>query len=360
MLKTPKFFAPLLLSVILLSGCFPTGEISTPSDEKPEDVESAITQINSENENLIIDVDFPENVPEKVSKIKVKRKDWNSERLDELFVNGVDGLEVFADGDYRNETGGSVIYYAGYLRVDMGEPYESYKYFALSVGAGPNPLEDYFTDENAALFSRANALEKARKTLSDAGIGNLGEPLVYALTADKANTYLNEKYGGQLDRDGNPVIIPTWTAENEAYVLEFGLEYNGIPLSRKTVPGSISGSSADIDPTYITMVVGKDVNPLIWCEGIIDEDYEVVGEAPISVSPQSALKTVAERYAGLAIPNQITKIVGCRLVYAPSEQAEDGSFILNPFWEFDIRYDHGEALETTSVTYVNAQTGMGV
>lgn len=365
-------FIVLFLSVTLLSGCFPTGEISTPSDEKPEDVESAIAQINAENESLIIDVDFPENVPEKVEKLKVRWKSWDSERLDELFVQGLEGLELIEDEKnedgslnwrrYRNEAGDSVTYGSlGRLWVETGEPYKSYNYFALSEGAwATTPLEDYFTEESISLFARGDALEKAKKTLSDAGINNLGEPPVYALTADKANVYLNEKYGGRLDGEGNPIVIPTWTTAEEAYVMEFGLELNGIPISRYSVQGSLSGSSSDSDPTYITMVVGKDCIPLIWCEGIIDDEYEVVGEAAVNVSPQSALKTVIERYAGLSIPNQITKIVGCRLVYAPSEQADDGIFILNPFWEFDIRYDHGGELETISATYINAQTGMGV
>lgn len=362
MLKSLKYITPLFLSVTLFSGCFPSGEISAPSDEKPEDIESAIMQITSENEDLIIDVDLPENVPEKVEKLRVHWKDWDHERLEELFVRGVDGLELGEDGHYRSETGASVLYGdEGRLWVEAGEPYTSYKYFELSRGArGGKPLEDYFTDENAALFSRADALEKAKKTLSDAGINSLGEPRVYALTADKANPYLNERYGWQLDKEGNPVVIPTWTAADEAYALEFGMVLNGIPLSRSSVSGTLSGSSGATYPTYVTMVVGKDFVPLIWCEGIIDEEFEIVGEASVNVSPQSALKTVAERYAEMSIPNRITKIVGCRLVYAPSEQTEDGSLILNPFWEFDIRYDNGETLESTSVTHINAQTGMGV
>lgn len=356
-----------------LTGCFPTGEISTPSGEKPEDIESEIMQIDAENESLIINVELPENVPEKVEKLKVRWKSWDYERLDELFVRGVDGLEIIEDEKnedgsldwrwYRSEAGASVTYGSlGRLWVEAGEPYKSYNYFALSQGAkGVTPLEDYFTEDSISLFARGDALEEAKKTLSDAGISNLGEPLVYALTADKANAYLNEKYKGLLDKEGNPiVIIPTWTAAEEAYVLEFGMELNGIPISSYSVPGSLSGSSLDSEPTNITMVVGKDVVPLIWCEGVIDDEYEVVGEAAVKVSPQSALRTVVERYAGLSIPNQITKIVGCRLVYAPSEQAEDGTLILNPFWEFDIRYDRGRELETVSATYINAQTGMGV
>lgn len=347
---------------LLLSGCFPTGEISTPSEENPEDIESAIMQIDAENESLIIDLDFPEYVPEKVERLKVRWKSWDFERLDGLFVRGVEGLELVGDGDYRSETGASVFYdNTGRLWVEAGEPYKSYYYFSLSEGArGVYPLEDYFTDESISLLARGDALEKAKKTLSDAGINNLGEPLVYALTADKANAYLNEKYGGKFDREGNPIVIPTWTTAEEAYVMEFGMELNGIPLSRYSVPGSLSGSSSDSDPTYITMVVGKDCVPLIRCEGVIDEEYEIVGEAAINISPQSALRTVIERYDGLSIPNQITKICGCRLVYAPSEQADDNTFILNPFWEFDIRYDRGRELETISSTYINAQTGMGV
>lgn len=374
MLKTKRcFLIPLsLFLAIVLSGCFPSGEISTPSDEKPEDIESTIMQINTENDNLIIDVDLPENIPEKVEKLKVRWKSWNYERLDDLFIRGVDGLELIQDEKnedgsldwrwYLSEAGDSVTYGSlGRLWVEAGEPYKSYNYFALSEGAwATTPLEDYFTEDSISLFARGDALEKAKKTLSDAGINNLGEPLVYALIADKANTYLNEKYKDLLDKEDNPMVIPTWTAENEAYVFEFGQEFNGVPLSRYSVPGALSGTADDSETTHITMVVGKDVNPLIWCEGIIDEDYEIVGEAPVAVSPQSALKTVAERYAGLSIPNQITKICGCRLVYAPSEQAEDGCLILNPFWEFDIRYDRGRELETVSATYINAQTGMGV
>lgn len=347
---------------LLLTGCFPTGEISTPSEETPEDIESAIMQIDAENESLIIDLDFPEYVPEKVEKLKVRWKSWDSERLDELFVRGVEGLELDEDGVYRSETGALVFYdNTGRLWVEAGEPYKSYYYFSLSEGArGVYPLEDYFTDESISLFARGDALEKAKKTLSDAGINSLGEPLVYALTADKANAYLNEKYGGRVDKEGNEIVVPTWTTAEEAYVMEFGMELNGIPLSIYSVPGSLSGSSSDSDPTYITMVVGKDCVPLIRCEGVIDEEYEIVGEAAINISPQSALRTVIERYEGLSIPNQITKICGCRLVYAPSEQADDNTFILNPFWEFDIRYDRGRGPETISSTYINAQTGMGV
>lgn len=367
----PKILLSAALAV-MMTGCFPTGEQSSLPSENTEDIESAISKIDAENERLIIDLDIPENVPEKVEKLKVRWKSWDSERLDELFVQGVEGLELIEDEKnedgslnwrrYRNEAGDSVTYGSlGRLWVETGEPYKSYNYFALSEGAwATTPLEDYFTEESISLFARGDALEKAKKTLSDAGINNLGEPPVYALTADKANAYLNEKYGWQIDKDGNERVIPTWTAVEEAYVLEFGLELNGIPLSRYFVPGSLSGSSSDSEPTYITMVVGKDCVPLIWCEGIIDDEYEVVGEAAVNVSPQSALRTVIERYNGLSIPNQITKICGCRLVYAPSEQAEDGSLILNPFWEFDIRYDRGSELETISSTYINAQTGMGV
>ena len=238
--------------------------------------------------------------------------------------------------------------------MEMGEPYSSYRYFSLSEGArGTLSLADYFNDESVELFTKADAVTRAKKLLEDAGLGeNVGEPFVFALTAERANAYLPEKYSGELDKEGNEIGIPIWTASEEAYVMEF----DGSPLSTYSLPGTVIGSSAESSPTYITMVVRNDCVPLLWCEGMIDGKYETVGEAAINLSPGEALKLVAERYNGLSLPGRTTKICGCRLVYAPSEREDENTFILEPFWEFDIRYDYGSDFETTSSTYFNAQT----
>ncbi len=369
MSKTIKLSVLSIILMTVLSGCFPTGEESF-SDLDPKEAEEEISRIAAENENLIIDLDLPEDVPKEVNKIKVCRKIWDTKLLDELFVKGVENIEPVEeskgeDGEllwcnYRNDSGYSVTYAnGGRVWFDIGEPYASYAYFALSEGArAVVPLKDYFNDENAELFTRTQAVSRAENMLDDIGIGeNLGEPFVYALTAEKANKYLAETYAGRLDKEGNEIVVPTWTANDEAYVVEYTMEFENVPLAAYSLPTALTGGSEVADPTYVTMVVRNDCVPLLWCEGIFDNEYEIVGKASISISPQAALKIVAERYAGLSIPKQITKICGCRLVYAPLEQTDENTFILAPFWEFSIRYDNGYEFDSISSTYVNAQTG---
>ncbi len=373
MSKTLKSIILSFLSAALLSGCFPTGEESSLPSKAPEEIESEISEIEAENDSLIIEAELPQNVPEKVGRLKVHWKEWDTELLNERFVNGIENIELTDEQKddnglltwrtYRNDTGYSVYYgKGGGLRVEQGEPYDSYYYFSLSEGArGVMSLADYFNAENVELFTKVEAVTRAKKLLDDAGFGNnLAEPSVFALTAEKANPYLTAKYSGNLDKQGNEEIIPVWTTNDEAYVLEFTMELEGIPISAYSLPGSIMGSSVDTFPTYITMVVRNDCIPLIWCMGLIDDEYETVGETEIKISPQEALRLVVERYNGLSIPGRTTKICSCRLIYAPTEQDNENTFFLEPFWEFGIRYDDGSEFESISATYVNAQTGMAV
>ncbi len=182
-MKLRKHVKAVLASAIIavmLFGCFPTGKVSVP-ESVPDNVEG-----------LTISISYPEQTPESASEITLKMREWDNGKLIKAFLE--DGTITYENSFDTVRESRCYVYKTDdnkYLRFENGRLiYEAqggsdknslYNYYTA------NYMPDLFPDDALDGFSREEALEKAYAVIDKADIKNLGEPEIYAVTAEQAN-----------------------------------------------------------------------------------------------------------------------------------------------------------------------------
>ncbi len=298
-------------------------------------------------ENLILDLDLPENTPSELSALKLTLKKWDKEEMENLLLDGKEIEEkIERECDfYPNEMHYSYdtkdqfrIYFepgrfciddkaalGGEFKYGSVDSYGQYDYMA--------------SDEELSAFSREDAVKRVNKVLDELGIENYGKPKITPITADFANGVL-ALMKGHTNKNGEAFDYTPWTAENEIYVLRYPLVYEFAELSDDSlmIPQKLWG----VDGSYIDAVVTKDKIIRIYGSDIYDENYEVTNKIPVNYDSAQALEKLKEFYSNLALDTPI-KFYKCKLVYMPSDVTDDFMTVsYTPAWQF---YGYSESEE---------------
>lgn len=201
-------------------------------------------------------------------------------------------------------------------------------------------------------FSKEDAIQRAKETAEKLGITNLGEPIVYAMTAEDANAYFDyewqshkladEKYKDdpdhiKLTEDAKP---EQWTKDDEAYFIKFPLVYGGIPLETSDVAlekdvegwGYFAGAR-------IQVVVTRDDIVIFDGWDITTPEYTVGDPVKINFTGEEILNKVNSENP-LNNPPNMVNYYGCELVYVPVDKIDNNEWVFAPAWRVDCGTIH--------------------
>lgn len=192
-----------------------------------------------------------------------------------------------------------------------------------------------FSDELDG-FTKEDAIRRAKGTAEKLGITNLGEPTVFALTAEESNAYTEreiEKFGRDELKEGP--YIP-WTKDDEAYFITFPLMYGETPAvpdqiaMKKSTGEGIKGS---FHGAYVKVAVTKDKIVAFDAKGITKPEYTVGEPVNINFTKDDILKKVTADNP-YRDPSGPETFYGCELVYVPVEITDTG-YVYAPAWKVD-------------------------
>lgn len=339
----------------------------------------------------------PEAVVTQVPAIKVKVKKWDEEKLKALFISPEDSFEYTERPAQMFNEGRRCLYdgvkgtdkeefWLGYETGNLTAEYQSNMKGHLHLASALKVYDygDYFGDKDLSLFTREDAKNMVSPILAQLGITNAGEPEIHAFTAENANEYLaKDGYGAKGDLE---FTYPTWSKEDEMYILTYPLVYDGLPLTTESLSkGELDGKFIPYSGSYIEAVVTKDKILSIRGFNVFSSDYEKGESVTVKCDYESALEKGKDYYKNYTEEFNNTGYMGtydyqiesCQLVYTPyfddDEYAElytekeglaiteDYEFTLIPVWKVDATLGHSENYlsyqRKNECIFINAQTG---
>ena len=328
----------------LLSGCYPTGEISRVNSRgDSESTTGSSSQAPKTVENLTVTATLPEYTQSEANQIVLTYRKWDNDKvLETLLVNDSIIKEQHTPSDlfegedilvYDTENGCWIVLETGRITYDTNTT-KTTALFLFELKKASEELSD---------FPKSKAIEMAEDYLKRLNINNCGEPKVTAIFCEEANEQLKSF----------PESVDEWTKDDEMYILEYPLEYDNIPIS--SASQQILGTDKYSPGTFIEMMVSREGVVVMRCRGIMAEECQKVGSVKIEFDAKAALEALVSNYSKGKL-HDLTEIRSCRLVYSPV--AVDGNvYTYSPFWEFEIitTTESGVYSETK---LMNAQTGI--
>lgn len=334
-----------LLSVTLLSGCYPSEPIGNKAimpQKSGLDSNQNIDENNSvylQTESLIVDMELPLDIPSEVARLKLTYKKWDKARMTEILLDGKEieeqeerGCTFFPNEKfYSYETKDQFFIYfePGRFCIEDKELNRGeFKYGSVYTYA----YNDFMSsDEELSAFSREDAVTRVNEFLDKLGIVNYGTPRISPITADFANTVLSS-FKGRDNKLGQPFEYTPWTVDDEIYFLRYPLIYGTAVLSDE--PHSIPQKDWFIDGSYIDAAVSKDKIIKIWGSGIFSEEYETADKVSINYNSNQAVEKLKDFYSNLIL-DAPANYYQCKMVYLPYDVTADFMTVsCTPAWEF--------------------------
>ncbi len=344
-MKSKKNLILAAVMMFALTGCYPTGEkphSDADGTDNSKQLSEQISGIVSGNEHLTINTSTAENTPAELPKLDVSVMEWDTQKIDEIFLQKYDNLEhseypcdFFTGENYQfykstDEKAYCLVYEPGRLSSEEREKFAVYGYGTMASALETYCFSEFFNDGDIDLFPRSEAVEKVKEQLASLGITNLSEPSIYPITADKANEYFAAEDYDEYEK---------WTSDDEIYILRFPIEYNGIPVTTDASFDRVAGGHGGyFVGSQITAIVSKDKILSLECEDLFSPKYSVGETVPIRCSAQEALKTAAEHYNNITLGDSDIALENPELVYVPYEQHDEKNFTLVPMWKIDASF----------------------
>lgn len=375
--KKLKTISAICLLTFCLTGCFPTGKpINEPDDPAPASAPTGSSaqgnsaQVSSapeepaELEDFKFTMDTAFEYPTEAPKIKVKLRVFDTAEMKEKFMGGKsivkEGVDKDGYGYFIADDGSGLSVKKNYFSFAKeerssysvkGEIYAGYMISGdIRFPHAESELED---------LSSSAAREAADDAIKDLDIKNLGEPHIYAVTAEDINRVQSIVFGGGSaeDKEGNSIEIPTYTKDDEFYIVSYASTYKNISFAQK------EEHLFDLEWSYqprVNVVVSRRGVENIYCYGLIDE-IEEIEAMPIKYSPAAA-KTALRDFYGKILNSEFTiEYDKLGLVYFPSKFDNDSSEEeFTPLWQatgYVHNKSHPEKDVKYGYKYVNPETG---
>ncbi len=357
-----------IISVLALSGCYPTGKkvnenlSSVDSENAPFDgshsensssTASGSTHLDGTHfeyskDNLDVSFDLPE-VPDKLpSRIKLKEKTFDHQEVIDLFfggeapvseylygVNNESGEYTASDGSELIITDNMIDYINGdVLNQESLEGLKSPVSYSRIMRFCREYMRDRYsiTEDEIDGFPLQEALDSANELISKLGIAGLGEPKIYAFSLEcyekmkpTETRIFNEEY---------PL-----TKDNEIYVFKFPRLFGEVELSDLHVV-EINDSTSEIPVSVISpsLIVGVSRNGIFKfsIDAVYETDGEVLSEEPVKYDLGHAVSEL-EKYFDRVYFTASKKgaINKAKVVYYPVERNEPGTVEFTPAWSFE-------------------------
>lgn len=241
------------------------------------------------------------------------------------------------------DAGGEALLFlnCGVGRVRYTEQSDIQRYIFLSA----DPL--YYSDPDIKHvdtldgFSKEDAIQRVRDTAAKLGITNLGEPSVFAMNAENANSYF--QYEKQLHEMGAEYksdydYVP-WTKDDEAYYLTFPLMYGETPVPVETTRVALQKEVEGwgFDGAYVKAIVTKDKIVCFEGDNITASEYIYISGEPVKINfGKEDVLNKAKNDISANVPfSTKTEICGCELVYGPVDKLNNNEWVYAPMWRVD-------------------------
>lgn len=325
--------AALLLSVVLtLSGCYPTGEPSIPSDIQNMPAQNFVGKVSEKAGDAEFNYEISTDLPTQMPKIKLKPKQIDEELVKKVLlrdktinpeadrpdwvIETTDGSVLCIGGDWISFADGRV----DDNRSNFATIANTYNRFSLS------------SSEQLTSFSSREAVERVNKILDELGIENYGEPYIIPISHEVGNADL-KKYGVHTtNRDQSRDDYDLWTEDDGIYILKYRLDLNGTDICSGNLktPDSIK----TIQGADITAYVTKDL--VFYLE--VGSWYDVVSlneePADLKFSAGYASDSLITLYSKISTLKYPTSFTDCKMEYVPAEYTDNGEIIFTPAWCF--------------------------
>lgn len=323
------------LTAVMLTGCFPTGEeVSIPE---------SVSSVEGVTVELTPLVKKPESVPE----ITMRLCEWDNDKLIKLFLDGSEITNENSFDTVRNTKRYSYITSDDkWLILENGMilyrlQSESQKNSILSY-YNLCYMPDLFPDEELEDFPKENALKKVYEIIGEVGLKHLGDPEIFAVTAEQANKL--------------STINTEWTKDDELYYIRFPIVYYGVPIADFSFP--IMGTSEYFDGSYVDAAVSKSGVLSFNCKGVLGEIQKETDNIPIKLSDENALDIFKASFADRE--HKPLTIVGCTLTYVPFAEKESQEFSFKPAWRVEFVQESNLSPSYTYRTIYDANTGIEI
>ena len=346
-----------IMCTLLLSGCFPTGEKAVDKAQY-SDIIGIVEEIN----NFSIDnLELPDSYPESLPKIRVTLKEWGVNVSDIVSDGAViketkeypsdrvnDGsyiVDMFDNNYFVNHEAGKIYYSRFYNNNDYNDEeltastqHRIWSYIKATYA------DDLLDVSELDGFGKEEALQRLRTIFAELDITCFGEPLIYTVTAEYANSLENDR---------------KLSASDEFYCIVYPICFENIPFIYDAQIG-IEGSDYPFAVSNrVEAIVSKDRIDELDMDWICGNEYEKTENVQISVSPEDALSVIVSAYKDRKLDCE-TVFNSCKLVYIPIETDGKYSFTYSPAWEFSgyIKHDDGSVVnldKTAEIVY--ADTG---
>ena len=189
-------------------------------------------------------------------------------------------------------------------------------------------------------FSKEEAVQLVREAAEKLGITNLGEPSVFAMTAEDANAYYDHldaihAHSEPHDESKGDCYHTRWTKDDEAYFVTFPLAFDGLPISTARVE-QMTYNWGRFDGSCVMAAVTKDGIVSFDAKGITVPEYTLADSVKINFSKEDILNKFNSN-----MPDSITlfankvEVVDCELTYVPLELRDNYEVVYTPVWVVD-------------------------
>lgn len=360
MKKKLKITAAICLLTFCLTGCFPTGKLNESSTPSAPALNSESTDISNGSESgsnisssapkrfekeienyLKMEITLPDGYPKELPVIKATNCEFDAETAKALFI---DGKTIYRDDSREGRTdlhttdGAALYLNTGDITFEAdahlfdGEN-EKRSTFMMQWTAAQHVATwpTVFTHAGDELegFPRSEALERANELVKKLDIKYLGEPQIYAITAEDSHSFDND------------IVL---AKEDECYLVRYLTTYNGIsiPVGAGEVFDGVGNETSKLD-----IVLKKD-KLLIFQGRNIYGSIEEIGTAQISCSADTALSRLYDYFDMQVDRKNRFECDGIGFAYVTSAMDYDaGEFTYRPVWRVSgIRFSSSNKYST--------------
>jgi len=280
------------------------------------------------------------------------KKITEQNELDNWGTNGIGYAFDFDDGSWLVIDPGELRYTTEYYSKKMYDItiHENYGFYTIR-----DDLKDIYVKKALDGIDKQEAINTVESILQKLGVSTYKTPNVYALDYD---TLMNE-----LDKDDfipKEGYSPTWEKDDEAYLIEFFVGIDDIPMSNK---GYVEPEiNIPLTGGRISAVVSKYGLIYFSCEGIFEQTSSFKYVELISF--ESALNTIQLKYDDIILtdPTTITEVSAELLPVCTNSNPLEFSLI--PVWSFRLTQNSRDTKTETEqlfrydyLVFVNGITG---
>lgn len=312
---------------------------------------AAVESFTESEETSLAEQTAPRKIAE-LPKIKAKVMNWDPDTVYEVLGNGASYLAV---SEIEDEG------YPGATRTIWTYDNNGKEFLFLSMGHEMLSYHDqgdvnyhhflsgdrlYYSDPHIKYvdtlegFSKEDAVQRVREAAEKLGITNLGEPSVFAMTAEDANAYYDymdklHKLMEPHDESKGDCEFTRWTKDDEAYFITFPITYEGMAVETVRTEEMKKGWGY-FDGTYIMAAVTKDKIVDFDARGITVPDHTLGDTVDINFSRADILnKVLSDMPTSATLFAKNVKILGCELVYSPVEKLDNYEMVYAPVWKVE-------------------------